>query len=114
VRQRVDRHFLLAAVRDGSGAGQGVGAVDVHRARTTDAFAAGAAEGQGRVDLVLDLDQGVQDHRATGVQIDFIGIGARVAVVVRTPAVDLEGAHILAAVLDGEVLALRDLGILGE
>src|SRR2546427_2215292 len=35
-----------------------------------------------------------RSHRATGVQIDFIGVGARVAVVVRTPAVDLEGAHV--------------------
>src|SRR5690606_30259811 len=57
VRQRVDRHLGLLAVRDGAGAGQGVRAVDVHRARTADALAAGAPEGQGRVNLVLDLDQ---------------------------------------------------------
>jgi hypothetical protein len=46
------------------GAGERVGAVDVHRAGAADAFAAGAAEGQRRVDLVLDLDQRVENHRA--------------------------------------------------
>src|SRR5690606_25553959 len=55
VRQRVDRHLGLVAVRDRAGARQGVGTVDVHRARTADALAAGPPEGQGRVDLVLDL-----------------------------------------------------------
>src|SRR5690606_6672123 len=44
VRQRVDRDLPLAAVLDGLGAGQRVGAVDVHRARTADALAAGPAE----------------------------------------------------------------------
>src|SRR5690606_28222571 len=55
VRQRIDRHLGLAAVVDRTRAGQGVGAVDVHRAGTADALAAGPAERQGRVDLVLDL-----------------------------------------------------------
>ena len=48
-----------------------------------------------------------------GIQIDVIRIGPRVAVVVRTPAVDLEGTHVLRA-RRGEVLALGDLGILRE
>ena len=46
--------------------------------RAADAFAAGAAEGQRRVDLVLDLDQRVQNHRAAGVHVDVVGVGARV------------------------------------
>jgi hypothetical protein len=45
------------------GAGERVGAVDVHRAGAADALAAGAAEGQRRIDLVLDLDQRVEHHR---------------------------------------------------
>ena len=47
-------------------AGEVVGAVDVHRARAADALAAGAAEGEGGIDLVLDLDQRVQHHRPAG------------------------------------------------
>ena len=62
VRQRVDLHLALDVV-DGLGAGQRVDAVDVHRAGAADALAAGAAEGQRRIDLVLDLDQRVENHR---------------------------------------------------
>src|SRR5690606_13751400 len=75
---------------------------------------AGAPEGQGRVNLVLDLDQRVQDHRAALVEVELVGVGARVGAVVRAPAVYLEGAHVLRAGRRGEVLALGDAGILGE
>src|SRR4029078_8996702 len=72
------------------GAGERIGAVDVHGAGAADALAAGAAERQGRIDLVLDPDQGVENHRRTVVTIDKIGVDARVGVVVRIPAVDAE------------------------
>ena len=55
-----------------------VGAVDVHRAGAADALAAGAAEGERRIDLVLDLDQGVENHRPAGLALDPIGVDARV------------------------------------
>src|SRR3546814_7489273 len=84
---------LFRSLLDRADAGQRVGAVDVHRARTADALAAGAAEGQRGVDLVLDLDQRVQDHRPALVEVDLVGIGARVIVVVRAPAIQLEPAH---------------------
>src|SRR3546814_6165070 len=86
---------LLAGLLDRADAGQRVGAVDVHRARTADALAAGAAERQRGVDLVLDLDQRVQDHRPAAVQVDLVGVQARILVVVRAPAIDLELAHAL-------------------
>src|SRR5208282_5872746 len=70
--------------------GQSVDPVDVHRARAAHAFAAGAAKGQGRVDLVLDLDQRVQDHWAAVVEIDLESVDDRGFTVVRVPAVDLE------------------------
>src|SRR5690606_30761278 len=97
-----------------AGAGQRIGAVDVHRARTADALAARAAEGQRRVDLVLDLDQRVQDHRAALVEVDLVGIGARILVVVRAPAIDLELAHAGRAGGRGETLALVDLRVPGK
>src|SRR5690606_14272361 len=105
------RHLGLRAVLDRAGAGQGVGAVDVHRARAADALAAGTAEGQGRVDLVLDLDQRVQDHRPAAVQVDLVGVGARILGAVRVPAVDLEGAHAAGARRRREVPALVDLRV---
>src|SRR5688572_11669379 len=90
MRQRVDLHIALH-VRNVFGAGEGVGAVDVHRARPAHPFPAGAAEGQGRIDLVLDLDQGVQDHRAARIEIDLVAVDGGVAALVRVPAIDLEG-----------------------
>ena len=44
--------------------GQTVLAIDVHGARTADTLTARSSEGEGVIDLVLDLEQGVEDHRA--------------------------------------------------
>src|SRR6185437_15477309 len=71
VRQRIDFH-RARYVGDGLGAGERVAAADVHRARTAHALPAGAAEGQGRVDLVLDLDEAVQNHRPAGCEINRV------------------------------------------
>src|SRR5690606_30768126 len=69
---------------------------------------------QGRVDLVLDLDQRVQDHRPALVEVDLVGVGARVLAVVRVPAVHLEGAHAGCTGRRLEVAALADLRVLRE
>jgi len=71
VRQRVDLGGLVVGLNLGQ-AGKGVHASNVHSARATDAFPAGPSEGQGGVHLVLDLDQSVQDHGATVVQVDLV------------------------------------------
>jgi succinate dehydrogenase / fumarate reductase iron-sulfur subunit len=94
MRQRVDLDFARHLV-DGLGAGQGVGAVDIHGAGAAHALAAGTAEGQGRIQLILDLEQGVQDHRAAGSQVNLVGIHARVFPTVRIPAVHLEALDVL-------------------
>src|SRR5690606_39504009 len=73
-----------------------------------------ALEGQRRVDLVLDLDQRVQDHRPALVEVDLVGVGARVLAVVRVPAVHPEGAHARRPGGRLEVAALADLRVLGE
>src|SRR5882724_6177032 len=67
-----------------------VGAIDVHGARTTDAFAAGAPERQRRIDLVVDLDQGVEDHRPTMIEIDLVRIQYRIGALGRIPTIDPE------------------------
>jgi hypothetical protein len=77
VRQRGDPHFAFA-ILDRGGAGEAVLAVDVHRAGTANALAAGAAEGQRGILLVLHLDQRVEHHRATFVDIDLESIVTRI------------------------------------
>src|SRR5690606_5768728 len=67
-----------------------IGPVDVHRARAADAFAARAAERQRRIDVVLDPDQNVEDRRAAILEIDAIGIEARISAGLRIVTVDLE------------------------
>src|SRR3546814_6339388 len=74
---RSDLHVAFD-VGDWLGAGERVGAVDVHGAGAAHTFTAGAPEGEGRVRLVLDLDQRVQNHRRAAVEIDFVGIHPRV------------------------------------
>src|SRR6478672_1004221 len=87
MRQRIDLHRAILHVVHRPGAGQRVLAVDVHGAGAADALAAGAAEGQRRIDIVLDPDQAVQDHRAAIVGVDVIGVDAWILAVVRIPAV---------------------------
>ena len=73
-------------------AGQGVDSANVHGAGAADALAAGPAEGQGGVHLVLDLDEGVEDHGAAGVEVDLVLLhGGLVAGLVGVPSVDGEG-----------------------
>ena len=64
MRQRVDFGILGGIPVDSAETSQGVLAVDVHCARAADALAAGAAEGERRVDLVLDLDERVEHLRS--------------------------------------------------
>ncbi len=115
VRQRIDFDLTLDLVA-ALDAGQRVGAVDVHRAGPADAFAAGAAEGQRGVDLVLDLDQRVQNHRATGGHVDVVAVDPRVVATVRVVAIDLEGLHLAGARWRRVVPAggLADGGVPGE
>ncbi len=108
VRQRIDADVAGRQFVQPLGAGQRVLAVDVHRARTAHAFAAGPAQGQRRVDLVLDLQQHVQDHRRAR-DVDLEGVHARIAADVGIPAVHLEIAHLLGAGLGGKTLALLHL-----
>src|ERR1700730_632257 len=94
MRQWIDLHRAVLHVMHRFGAGERILAVDVHGAGAADAFAAGAAERQRRVYVVLDSDQAVEDHRPAIMGVDIVGIDARVFAVVRIPAIDLELAHL--------------------
>jgi hypothetical protein len=110
--KRRDPH-LAFAILDRGGAGEPVLAVDIHRAGAANALAARAAEGQRAVDLVLDLDQRIQHHRAGFGQIDLERVVARIFAAVGIIAIDLEVAR-LARALGLVRLALLDDTVLGE
>jgi succinate dehydrogenase/fumarate reductase-like Fe-S protein len=55
-------------------AGEPVSPINVHRARTAGPFAAGSAKCQCRIDLILNLDESIENHGATIVAIDTIGV----------------------------------------
>lgn len=55
-------------------ASQSISTIDIHRARSTDSLAARTTEGQGRVNFVLDLDQGIEHHRPTSIQINLVSL----------------------------------------
>src|ERR1700691_134784 len=96
------------------GAGQRIGTVDVHGAGATHALAAGAAKGQRRVDVVLDPDQRVENHRPAVAGIDVISIDLRVTAVVGTPAINPEFAFRFGFRRMRPALAYADLGIFGQ
>jgi len=72
------------------------------------------AQRQRRIDLVLDIEQTIQNHRAAIVAIDIIGVDARIGVVVRRPAINTEFRDALGAIRTGPGLALLHAGILGK
>ncbi|AEM42305.1 hypothetical protein KVU_2465 [Ketogulonicigenium vulgare WSH-001] len=113
MRQRIDADIAADFVQ-AIDAGQSILPVDIHRARAADPLAAGPAEGQGRVDLVLDLDQNVQHHRAALIQIDEIGVEARVRAIIGRPAIYLHLAHVLCACGLGPCFANRHPAVLGQ
>ena len=96
VRQRRDpaRSWLEAVDRGQTG--ERVGPIDVHRAGAAHAFTAGSPERQRRIDLVVDLDQRVENHRSALIEIDFEHIDRRVGVLVRIPAIDPEALDVRA------------------
>src|SRR6185369_16014735 len=89
VRQRRDLDLALD-LRNCGGAGEAVSSVHVHRTASANPLAAGTAEGQGGVDLVLDLDQSVEDHWPAFVEVDRVAVEARVRSAVRIVAIDFE------------------------
>jgi len=74
VREGVNFGRFGSAGVDSAETGQSVGAVDVHGATAADALAARPAEGQSRVQLVLNLDQTIQNHWTARVKVNFVGL----------------------------------------
>lgn len=71
---------------------QGVLAIDVHGTATADTLTAASSESQSRVELVLDANNGIQDHRSSLVQVDGVALKTRLdGRGIGVPSVDLEG-----------------------
>ena len=70
--------------------------INVHGAGATDAFSARSSEGEGGVNFVLDLDQGVQEHWPTVLPIDVVGdVFGPIMRIIRVGPVDLKSLHFL-------------------
>jgi hypothetical protein len=94
MRQRVDFGILGAIPVDSAETSQGVLAVDVHGAASTDTLPAGSSESECRVHFILNLDQCVQNHRPCLVEVDLVGLqGGLLLRLVWVPAVDFELLH---------------------
>ena len=73
VGKRVNLHVAINLVK-AIDTGQRVDPINVHRTRSTNAFAAGPAECQGWINFILNFDQRVQNHRAAGIHIHKVRI----------------------------------------
>jgi hypothetical protein len=64
---------------------------------------------QCRVDLVVDLDQRIKDHRPAVIAIYVERIHRRIGVLRRVPAIDPEALDVLGRFRERPVLAFADL-----
>lgn len=70
-------------------------AVDVHGTAATDTLTTTSSEGQSGINLVLDADEGVQDHGSGLAEVEGVGLQAwLLAGGIGAPSVDLEGLQL--------------------
>src|SRR5215510_13036579 len=112
MRQGVDRH-RRARIVDCLGAGERVGTIDIHRARTADALPARAAEGECWINVVLDPDERVENHRPAIITVDVIRVETWIFAVVRIPPVNTEFGDVSGVRRTWPFPAFRDLGVSG-
>jgi hypothetical protein len=60
------------------------------------------------------VDEGVEDHRAAAVEVDFEAVDPRVLAVIRVPAIDPKPARAFDRLVERVGVALADLGIRGQ
>ena len=97
VRQRVNLLRLGLVPVDPTQTRQRIHAINVHRARATDALPARTPERQRRIQVILDLDERIQHHRSAFRQVDLVRLQRRLfRRRVRVPAVDFELLEFLA------------------
>mmetsp|Transcript_3554 Transcript_3554/g.8556 ORF Transcript_3554/g.8556 Transcript_3554/m.8556 type:complete len:255 (+) Transcript_3554:104-868(+) len=91
VGERVDLGGLGRVLVDVGKAGERVGPLDVHGAGSANTLAAAPPKGQGGILLILDLEEGVENHRAAVVEIDGVRAEIRLLVLLLgIPPIHLE------------------------
>ena len=113
VWQRIDFHIALNFIHT-IDTGQCVDPIDVHRTRSTNPLATRPAERQGWINFVFDLNQRIQNHRATGIHVHEIGINAWVFTIIWRPAIDIKFAQIGCAFWLGPCFSTFHTGIFGQ
>ena len=107
VWQRVDLGVVLLV--NSAEACERVDTVNVHGARTADALTARTTEGECRVNLVLDLDQGVKNHWTGLVEVERVRLQTRLlGGLIRVPSVNLELLQLL------RLARAADVGVAGR
>jgi len=72
VRKGVDLGVFAGVPVNTAETSESVLSIHVHGTRTADTLSAGAAKSEGRVDLVLDLDEGIKHHGTCLVKVDGV------------------------------------------
>src|SRR3954452_1622419 len=86
VGQGVDTHRLPGFI-DRFGTRDSVCAVNVHTAGAANSLRAGTPECESRIDIILNPDQRVQDHRAAVVPVYMKGVHCRIDTTLRVPPI---------------------------
>ena len=94
--ERRDHTFLVVVFGNTTKAGKVMASIDVHGAGAADTFSARATEAESWVDLILDLDKGIKEHRSTLFRVDVVSdISWAIIGVVRVAAIDVDALHVL-------------------
>ena len=89
--QRIDLGVFRLVPVNPAQARKGVLSIYVHGTRAADTLSARTPERQGGVNLVLDLDEGVQNHGPSLIEIDLVRLERWLLLgLVRIPSVYLE------------------------
>ncbi len=113
VRQWRYLHIAFA-IFDRGCAGKAVLAINIHRTRPANPFAAGPAERQRAILFTFDFDQRIKNHRTTFVEINFERIKMRVFATIRIIAIDFEGFDMIGTGFRFVDRAFFDFTILGQ
>ena len=91
----IDRPFNAGHIL---GASQRIGPINIHGARAANAFTARTTEGQCWIDLILNPQNGIQNHWSAITAIDIISVDAGIMIIIRIPAVYAEFTNIIGGI----------------
>ena len=105
--ERRNHTLLIVVLGDAAEAGQMVTSIDIHGAGAADALTARPTEAKRWINLILDLDEGVEEHGPTLVHVDVVGYISRAIVgVIRVAAVHIDALHLLLLLVGQSLIKL--------